>query len=157
MNHRQDVHPEKRRRCRNDIKGNCDFTSDTGLRGCWWRHGVTSNDNTLTIKNEICNICDVRFKTRSELMIHKLDQHEDTVPFCTKQKEGVYDFQKCWFRHKSISNPNENIESPESDNQGFWEYPTPTQPPGLVELKEILLKAMEMITSVNKKLEESKN
>ena len=90
-------------------------------------------------------------------MIHKLDQHGDTVPFCTKQKEGFCDFQKCWFRHKSISNHNENKESPESDNQGFWEYPTPTQPTGLVELKEILLKAMEMITSVNKKMEESKN
>ena len=96
-------------------------------------------------------------------MIHKLDQHEDTVPFCTKQNEGVCDFQKCWLRHKTTSNLNENkeaqaLESPASHtNQGFWEYPTQTQPPELVELKEILLKAMEMITSVNKKMEESIN
>ena len=157
MNHRRDVHPEKRRRCRNDLYGNCDYTSDIGNKGCWWRYRDKPEINTNAAYNTICKICDNKFQTKSQLMEHKLINHESSVPFCTNQTGGGCDFEKCWFRHKVLNLSNEPVKTHEKissgDEQVFQNNQTNIKPSEMTDLKDILLKAMEMIASVNQKIE----
>ena len=158
MNHRRDAHPEKRRRCRNHIKGECEF-DDEGPNGCWWKHSIeTSSTKTSNpIKNLVCNICEESFTNKFELMMHKKKDHEESVPLCRNMNNGHCDFHKCWFRHKDLTKQTPTQESisnkrPESDPV-FLVSQSKTKPPEMNDLKEILLKAMEMITTVNRQME----
>ena len=105
LHHRRDVHPEKRRRCRNDIKNECQYTEDTGPNGCWWKHGQnTSKSKNFEAKyGQTCNICNEDFRTKSDVMIHKKNKHEEKVPFCKDLKNGSCTFSRCWYRHKEIT------------------------------------------------------
>ena len=50
MNHRRDTHPERRRMCRNDLKGICSYESSE----CWWKHRVEApltSTNKIRMKN----------------------------------------------------------------------------------------------------------
>ena len=47
MNHRRDVHPERRRRCRNDINDNCSYEASE----CWWKH-KTDNLKVITYEKK---------------------------------------------------------------------------------------------------------
>ena len=102
MNHRRDTHPEKRRRCRNDLQGDCAF-SDEGPYGCWWRHAkghaTTINDDQDFV--ETGNVSEQMFKTKPEMMLHKKSRHIDTVSICKEFLKGQCDYlaQRCWFRH----------------------------------------------------------
>ena len=102
-NHRQDTHPDKRRRCRNDLQGDCTF-SDDGPYGCWWRHAKaqTTTENTDHDFIETCNLCEQMFKNRLEMMVHKKNRHIETVSLCKEYLKGTCDYpaQRCWFRHE---------------------------------------------------------
>ena len=162
MNHRRDMHPEKRRRCRNEVKGECEF-DDKGPNGCWWSHSnKSSNLNTSKhMTNQTCSICKKEFPNKYVLMMHKKEDHEDSVPLCRNLKNGGCDFQKCWFRHKDIikqTKPKDRNSSEEPESElVFLDSQTKTKPPECKDLKDILTKAMEMINKVNKKMESIPN
>ena len=158
MNHRRDIHPERRRRCRNNQKGECERSGEE----CWWKHadeGPTYNIGTHN-KSVSCNICDELFTSKGLLMNHKKKEHIESVPVCRDFQKGRCDFpsNRCWYKHVSQEEHVRGLEDPQekeaSEPQGFWNLPETTKPPEgeLLELKEIMKKAMEMILTVNQKL-----
>ena len=59
-------------------------------------------------KNKECTICEEMFVTKSEVMMHKKTQHEESVPLCYKFKEGKCDFPPnrcCYFHNKERVKP----------------------------------------------------
>ena len=154
MNHRRDNHPEKRRRCRNDIKGECDY-SDEGPNRCWWRHekGNSTKENDTLEFNQTCNVCDEMFTSKSEMMLHKKREHKEKVPFCKKLIEGTCEHTapKCWFRHDLAQN--EEAHSQESSKSVFPKSKSQAKPPDMEELKEILKQAFSTILSVKEKID----
>ena len=112
----------------------------------------TSKSNT----NTECNICDESFKKNFDVMIHKKEKHRESVPVCRNSKNGLCEFSKCWFKHdETPQNSNSKGASAENTSSGldFQKGPNQMEPPEMVEMKEILKQAMNMITSVNKKME----
>ena len=89
-------------------------------------------------------------------MIHKKDQHIESVPMCRNSKNGQCEFSKCWFRHEQVSQ-NSKSKGAQDENAPaglvFQKGPNQMEPPEMVEMKEILKQAMNMIASVNKKME----
>ena len=152
MNHRRDTHPERRRRCRNDLNGSCSYETNE----CWWKHKDSPQVATnLKEKTEECTICEEMFLTKSEVMMHKKSQHEESVPVCYKLKEGKCDYppNRCWYRHFAGG---EKLEGSKKNNPHF----TPlvfqqdigqNKPPELKleELKTIMTQAMSMMQSYN--------
>ena len=134
MNNRRDNHPEKRRRCRNDLKGECDF-GDTGPNGCWWRHVTKSltSTNSGPMSQQTCNICKEVFTGKSEVMIHKKVNHEESVSICHNYKDGKCDYppERCWYRHDNGEKKNKlTSEKDTTPSQGdFPKLPEPTKPP----------------------------
>ena len=159
MNHRRDVHPERRRRCRNDLAGECERSGEE----CWWKHAP---ENTITEKRsthdsrQSCNICDEIFTSKSFLMIHKKKEHEESVPVCRDFQRGncEYPLNKCWYKHVTQEEQTEVVEDAQekesSQPLGFWDLPNPAKPPEgeFQELKDIMKRAMDMILAVNQKL-----
>ena len=94
-------------------------------------------------------------------MIHKKNEHVDSVPVCRDFQNGRCDYpsRRRWYKHVEQDNQSRVAEKSQEEEapepQGFWELPNPTKPPEkeVQELKEIMRGAMEMISSVNKKLE----
>ena len=69
---------------------------------------------------------------------------------------GLCEFSKCWFRHdETPKNSNSKGASTENTSPGldFQKGSNQMEPPEMAEMKEILEKAMTMIISVNKKIE----
>ena len=161
MNHRRDTHPERRRMCRNDLKGICSYESSE----CWWKHRVEAplTSTNSQDKDEECTICEEMFVTKSEVMMHKKSQHEESVPVCYKFKGGKCDFppNKCWYKHCTVGEkPREAHEkNPPSNPLVFHQDSSQIKPPELKleELKTIMAQAMLMMTSVAKRLEELDN
>ena len=167
MNHRRDLHPEKRRRCRNDLKGECDF-ADSGPNGCWWRHMTKSSrlTNLNQVSKETCNICEESFSRKSEVMIHKKVNHEESVPICHDFRDGncEYPQERCWYRHyigEKRNNPtsqHDTIPSPED----FPRLPEQTKPPeaaiktsvNVSELEQMVKRALQLIMNVDGKLKQ---
>ena len=161
MHHRRDVHPEKRRRCRNEIKGECQFQTDTGPRGCWWKHGgeLMKSSETESAFCDKCNICEERFRTIRETMIHKKNNHIEKVPLCKEFQKGNCSFPVCWYRHEVDTSQNKTNAAHKKctpDISSISDFPViqnNLKPPEIVEMKEILVKAMQMMTSLNLKLD----
>ena len=159
MNHRRDVHPERRRKCRNFLKNECNFEDDE----CWWKHQATlSKDQKYSNdleKEHDCTVCEEMFLTKSQMMIHKKMEHEELVPICNSFKRGKCDFPatKCWYRH--LMEP----RKPETLNQkASWDFQiveNQAKPPEteLEELKKIVNQAVEMIKVMSKKMETKNN
>ena len=159
MNHRRDVHPERRRRCRNDIKDECDSSADE----CWWRH-ITQTQNVSKIpqaKSEACHVCEELFTSKGDMMIHKKIDHEEMVPVCSKFRDNKCDkaHEKCWYRHISGTKHDEAHGINASGPQGSWEVPDKIKHPEkeIKDLKDIMTQAMEMKMHVNKTLETLSN
>ena len=156
MNHRRDVHPERRRRCRNDMNDNCSYEASE----CWWKHGSNTQKVSTHIqeKNKECTISEEMFVTKSEVMMHKKMQHEDSVPLCYKFKEGKCDFppNRCWYFHKKERHVGAHENTPPVDPVVFPQVSSQIKPPDLKieELKTIMNQAMSMMKSVAKTLEE---
>ena len=158
MHHRRDIHPENRRRCRNDLKGECQYTGDKGPNGCWWKHSNNSTKRRDSDEGskETCNVCDEIFRTKSDVMFHKKNKHMDRVPFCKDFKTGSCSFPKCWYRHEGEKDTNSHKEPSSKKASQESDFPTierQMKPPELTDLKEIIVQAMAMITSVNQKME----
>ena len=92
-------------------------------------------------------------------MIHKKDNHAESVPLCHDFKNGNCDqpFGKCWYRHDRGSiYPNDA----ELSQQDFPNLPEQTKPPEyalknpakMVELEEMVKKALQLIMNVDGKL-----
>ena len=159
MNHCRDTHPDKRRPCRNYQRDECEYPSDEGPKGCWWSHTAEIHSTSQSSKsntNSNCNICGESFKKNFNLMIHKKDQHIESVPMCRNSKNGQCEFSKCWFRHEQVSQ-NRKSKGAQDENAPaglvFQKGPNQMEPPEMVEMQNILKQAMNMIASVNKKME----
>ena len=163
MNHRRDTHPEARRRCRNDLNGVCDFPSDEGPKGCWWSHASKKPSSLQSPKSDVdhkCNVCEKVLDTKFNMMTHKKAEHFESVQICKNFLIGRCEFIKCWFRHGETKNQNMTQEASheaEPSTEVFQEVSNKTKPPEINQLKEIVLQAMQMIATVNKKLESMTN
>ena len=175
MHHRRDVHPMKRKKCRNYMKGECSFEDDE----CWWRHANTF-ETSIDYQNDKCSICSKKFSSTHTMMIHKKLDHESQTPFCAKNRTGHCTFQNCWFRHKltnnqfTVSDSTEEHNEKQSDHDttkeitnpwGFQKSQMGTKPPEsavknvpeLEDLREMVQRAMNIIVMVDSKLKTVNN
>ena len=159
MNHRRDVHPERRRRCRNDLAGEFERSGEE----CWWKHApenTTTEKRSANDSRQSCNICDEISASKVFLMVHKKEEHEESVPVCRDFQRGncEYPLNKCWYKHVTQEEHTEVVEDAQekesSQPMGFWDLPNPAKPPEgeFQELKDIMKRAMDMILAVNQKL-----
>ena len=79
-----------------------------------------------------CNICDEQIVGRSEFMMHKKNNHADTIPTCSKFLEGKCNRNQgeCWFIHKN------------SLSQDFQRAPANPYPPD--HIKQIMRTLSQM-------------
>ena len=153
MNHRQDALPDNRRRCKNYINGECEYSAE-GPHECWWRHEAkaTSHKKDSSELQEICNICDEMFKTKSEMMFHKKNENLEKVPSCKKISLGRCDYPapECWFRH-NFSQSEQTYDRQPSPSV-FLKNQTNSKPPELEELREVLKQALLTMMYVKEKI-----
>ena len=109
------------------------------------------------------------FTRKSEVMLHKKEKHEESVPMCREFREGKCEFptQKCWYKHdnakKSVERP--HVKGSVPTQQDFPNLPEPTKPPepatktsvNVAELEEMVKKALLIITNVDGKLKLMRN
>ena len=157
MDHRRDDHNSGNIVCRYFKIGSCHYMdSDNG--GCWYIHKQTKHfENSNTNDNFDCSSCDNVFKSRTDVMKHRLSDHTEEVPMCNSiaEKKKCAKNDRCWFRHlnpiNNILTPNvvqkttdarKNIPTKNANNEGFWEILPVQQPP------DMMGKLMEMLTLV---------
>ena len=98
MNHRRDNHPTNKT-CRYDLEDRCKHSSEE----CWYLHKNgrrpnTSNQSESHI-NE-CFECNMKFKNKNELMIHRKNNHPELCKPCDKYiKNECTRGESCWFPH----------------------------------------------------------
>ena len=106
MDHRRDQHNSGNKICRYFRDGTCYFLNEEKGK-CWYLHRhdkISSNENYNEFECESCNQI---FKTKSEVMSHRKDKHEEEVPLCNDYKQGkVCSRRRYWFSHrKNFSAP----------------------------------------------------
>ena len=72
--------------------------------GCWYLHKNTSSQPIPeTIGDFNCSSCNNTFKTKGEVMKHRLINHEEEVPMCNSiaERKKCSKSDRCWFRHKN--------------------------------------------------------
>ena len=110
MKHKKRKHVEKVTLCWKFEAGICDFDDSS----CWFSHSLNRKEDLKMLK---CRSCEKEFKTLSDCLKHKKQEHPNLVSFCKNETEGTCKFGKgrCWFKHnetKDIIEPSEI-----SDNQ----------------------------------------
>ena len=143
---------------RNFPNGDCEF-DDEGPNGCWWRHSSDSSNTKLTTQrttNE-CNVCETTFTNKYDMMMHKKNNHEESVPLCRNMRNGKCDFSNCWYRHKELQTKRASTNERKIQDVVFPVSQSKRKPPEINDLKDLLLKAMEMIQTVNKKIKTMQN
>ena len=73
MYHRKSKHLNTVAFCRNNLGGNCPYSDDM----CWWNHGERQEEKVS------CYICNTTFETKAHIMIHRKEEHAETVRLCT--------------------------------------------------------------------------
>ena len=128
-NHIRDKH-ERTDECKFFTKGRCQFPQEE----CWNKHITiisatpTTTENKTTIE---CFTCKNTFKSKNEMMIHRIEIHPEKCRPC-KDQFGC-GFKKCWYLHSTkqneaiIENPSKNIH-PENESN-FQEAPEQPKPP----------------------------
>lgn len=86
MNHRRDAHGKSKRKCRHKDDNTCKF----GPEECWYDHSDTVvQEKSSGVENELkCKTCSQMFISKSQLLKHRKQQHEETVPICRMFREG---------------------------------------------------------------------
>ena len=128
-NHIRDKH-KRTDECKFFTKGRCQFPQEE----CWNKHITiisatpTTTENKTTIE---CFTCKNTFKSKNEMMIHRIEIHPEKCRPC-KDQVGC-GFKKCWYLHSTkqneaiIENPSKNIY-PENESN-FQEAPEQPKPP----------------------------
>ena len=93
MKHTKLIHVNKVRHCLNFLEGTCSFSDR-----CWFLHDEHFKESEPTFN---CNLCDSKFKTKSQLMKHKKHFHINSVLRCSNfDRNCKFGPEKCWFLHK---------------------------------------------------------
>ena len=106
MLHKKNDHSKNVSNCWNFISGVCEFND----HDCWFKH--PKNEAELNERVFKCNICVENFSKRIDFMEHRKSNHDDLIPRCKYEKNGLcsYGLDKCWFKHEQSENKIENIE-----------------------------------------------
>ena len=76
--------------------GNCHFSDAK----CWYIHEKEDE----VIKTFKCGYCCKDFKLKSEFMLHRKTEHNDSVKMCINYKyEKCHFKENCWYNHKEES------------------------------------------------------
>ena len=75
MNHRKLKHSNTVAYCRNNIEGRCNFSADI----CCWNHNKGETNSERGVE---CFICIEKFKSKTDLMIHRKANHPKVVRVC---------------------------------------------------------------------------
>ena len=98
MNHRRDNHLSDKA-CRYDLEDRCKHTADD----CWYEHknGRTPNKSSKSQINYFdCSDCNMKFKNKHELMMHKKVAHVEQCKPCEKYiKDECSREDTCWYPH----------------------------------------------------------
>ena len=133
MNHRKESHRHAVALCKNYQDGKCPYNSEK----CWWNHCQKS---TLDEETDVvaCYNCDEKFKSKSDMMMHRKSKHEELVHACFNFLESNCRLQDsfCWFLHKEKdletdedkSKNNKKFTS-EQENSVFWKVSGNKEPP----------------------------
>ena len=111
MNHRKIKHSSTVAQCRNNIAGNCSFSS----KMCWWNHDDIQNGDPGSIQ---CFVCDESFESKKGMMIHRKAYHRSFVRTCTNflQNKCRFESSSCWFLHEEEMVVEENEGNNEEDD-----------------------------------------
>ena len=106
MNHRRDSHGKSKRECRYKNDEKCNF----GDEQCWYNHNnEILNQNHESQKEEIkCNICDLSFTSKADLLKHRKIEHIEHVPICRTIKLGKkcrFSEDECFYIHNKSNEP----------------------------------------------------
>ena len=168
MDHRRDHHNSGNKICRYFKKGSC-FYQDGEEGECWYLHTQSKiQKSTETGEHFSCSFCENSFKTKSEVMKHRIKQHEEEVPICNSIKEGTRCSKniRCWFRHpKPLMHVNEsnvpaqnvrNKKQPptiSTSQQDFWKDLPNLEPPNqMQQLMEMLKLVISEVSQMKKRL-----
>ena len=93
MNYRKEKHPDAVAVCQNYLENKCKFSS----KECWWNH-----DSRRTKSEMCCFNCQRTFKTKSEMMQHRKQEHKSIVKMCSnfQQNSCRWSTSYCWFLHE---------------------------------------------------------
>ena len=94
MKHKKRNHKERVTLCWKYESGICDFDDSS----CWFIHCLNRKEDQKMLK---CRSCEKEFKTLSDCLKHKKQEHPNLVSFCKNETEGICKFgkERCWFKH----------------------------------------------------------
>ena len=108
MNHRKNKHLKTVASCRNNLKGTCSFTN----KKCWWNHA--DPDIGMDVEGDVieCFICNVTFKSKGSMMIHRKKEHKAVVRKCNLFEENRCGFKEeaCWYNHDDKNDTEEGVD-----------------------------------------------
>ena len=157
MEHRRDEHNSGNKVCRYFKDGTCYFMNEE-KGGCWYLHTNEKIHLNQTQNEFDCKSCNKIFKSKSEVMNHRKEKHEDEVPLCNDIKDGkVCSRRRCWFSHrKALSAPtvnsknigtSKNTTSNSSIDQGFWQPLQSSRPPD--QMDQMMIMITKMMAEIN--------
>ena len=107
MNHRKNKHLKTVAYCRNNLQGTCSFTN----KKCWWNHA--DPDIVMDVEGDVieCFICNVTFKSKGSMMIHRKKEHKAVVRKCNLFEENRCGFKEeaCWYNHDDKNDTEEGV------------------------------------------------
>ena len=83
-NHRRDSHGKSKTKCRYKADNTCKYGANDG-EACWYDH--TENIQNRYCLEYRCKTCEETFSSKSHLLTHGKDNHQETVPQCYSLKE----------------------------------------------------------------------
>ena len=99
MNHRKREHLNIIKQCRYAQQSECAFGDE-----CWYRHTETNISSEKKKKDNHfkCNICEMQFETKNNVMKHRKTDHVNSVVDCKKYMmgRGMLPNEMCWYSHK---------------------------------------------------------
>ena len=133
MNHRKIHHPSNKK---------CNKFPQSCTRGktCWYVHDEDNEleQNIETESTFKCNVCDKKFESMSNFMMHKKEIHTEMVSQCEEYRRGYCKRgeDQCWFLHHS------------SEKQVFHQGQSNWVPPDQVRAM------MDLVTNLQIKMEQ---
>ena len=106
-------------------------------KNCWKKHSIEAPVKNNTTSSENTSKCYDRnnmFKTKREMMMHRLNVHPDKVKPC--RDPDNFNFTKCWYKHseKVINSTNIGPAEKESNFQAASDkLKSPLSPVSLTE------------------------